>query len=56
MALQVRLMSIDVTRRQLHSSTPVQGVLSVMGMFRQQWCKLETHKFSSWNQRFWVDV
>ena len=37
MALQVRLMSTDVTRRQLHSSTPVQGVLSVMGMFQQLW-------------------
>jgi hypothetical protein len=24
-----------------------------MGMFRQRWCKLKTHKFNSWNQRFW---
>jgi len=24
-----------------------------MGMFRQQWCKLKTHKFNWWNQRFW---
>ena len=25
-------------------------------MFRQQWCQLKTHRFTSWNQRFWVDV
>jgi hypothetical protein len=25
-------------------------------MFRQQWRKLKTHKFTSWNRRFWVDV
>jgi hypothetical protein len=25
-------------------------------MFRQQWCKLKTHKFTSWNRGFWVDV
>ena len=35
---------------------PVTGVLSVMGMFRQQWCQLKTHRFTSWNQRVWVDV
>jgi len=29
---------------------------SEMGMLRQRWCKLKTHRVTSWNQRFWVDV
>jgi predicted transglutaminase-like cysteine proteinase len=33
----------------LNGITSKVGILSDMAMFRQQWSKLKTHKFASWN-------
>jgi hypothetical protein len=44
----------STSRRAERSKGLAQVILSVI--FGQQSCKLKARKFTSWNQRFWVDV